>query len=211
MTRVQGALAAAVLALGGCDLVYLPVNPVVRFSAFQVPYYRQDEFARRFQAWRAGKVVTWTVSFRATAHSESALVIASQGPSTYGAQMSGSGGRGGTFTPSRTELLALTERLLETRLFDLYDGHYGAYDQGGGLVGPELRVELGGLLKHVSYDQDLAPSLSWEATALRDASEAVMALGLKYLRRAGASPRPSAPPPSPVVMPLGPSPTVSVR
>jgi hypothetical protein len=211
MRAVRLACVAAVSILCGCNLVYMPVNPVVKFSAFQVPYYRQDEFARRFQAWRSGKAVTWTISFRATAHTESALVIASQGPSTYGAQMSGAGGRGGTFTPSRTELLALSERLLETRLFDLYDGHYGAFDQGGGLVGPEIRVEIGGMLKHVSYDQDLSPSLSWEATALRDASDAVMALGLKHLRQKAASPRPAPVSPPPVTAPLAPSPTVSVR
>ncbi|MEB3223302.1 MAG: hypothetical protein VKS61_14600, partial [Candidatus Sericytochromatia bacterium] len=156
------------------------------------------------------KAVTWTVSFRATAHTESALVVASQGPSSYGAQVTGSGARGGTFTPSRTELLSLSERLLETRLFDLYDGHYGAYDQGGGLVGPELRVEIGGLLKHVSYDQDLSPSLSWEAMALRDASDAVTALGLKYLRQAAAAPRPTPPAATPAP-PAPPAPSVSVR
>lgn len=187
----RAAAACTLLHLGAC---FLPVNPLVRFSAYQVPYFRQDDFARPFSQWKAGRPVVWTIRYRATPHSDSELVIPHAGPAIYGAQMTGSGGRGGSFTPSRAELVKLVDALLESKVFDLFDGHYGAYNQGGGLQGPEIRFEVAGVLKHVSFDRDLPVSLSWEAGALDMASRAIESLGLRYMGKPAASPtpRPSA-------------------
>jgi hypothetical protein len=187
--RSQLAAASVLLSLSAC---FLPVNPLVRFSAYQVPYLRQDEFERPLNQWKAGRPVQWTIRYRATAHSDSELVIPSEGPAIYGSQMTGSGGRGGTFTPTRAELVKLIDTILETKIFDLFDGHYGAYNQGGGLQGPEMRFEISGMLKHVSFDTDLPTSLSWEADALMRTSRAIAAVGLRYINRPQPSPSPNA-------------------
>jgi hypothetical protein len=73
---------------------------------------------------------------------------------------------------------------------DLYDGHYGAYDQGGGLR-PELRID-GQDAKLVSYDEDLSASTSWEAAALQKASQAITALGGSTCARPRSRHRPPA-------------------
>lgn len=183
----RAAAVGALLSLGAC---FLPVNPLVRFSAYQVPYFRQDDFARPFNQWKAGRPVEWTIRYRSTPHSDAELVIPHTGPAIYGAQMTGSGGRGGSFTPTRAELVKLVDSLLESKVFDLFDGHYGAYNQGGGLQGPEIRFEVAGVLKHVSFDRDIPVSLSWEAGALDAASRAIRNLGLRYIGRPSASPSP---------------------
>lgn len=181
-----GVLAYASLSLGAC---FLPVNPLVRFSAYQVPYFRQDDFARLLNQWKSGRPVVWTIRYRATPHSDSELVIPHTGAAIYGAQTTGSGGRGGNFTPTRAELIKMVDALLESKVFDLFDGHYGAYNQGGGLQGPEIRIEVGGLLKHVSFDLDLPPSLSWEAGALDSANRAIANLGLRYINKTLPAPK----------------------
>ncbi|MEB3196415.1 MAG: hypothetical protein VKP62_04355 [Candidatus Sericytochromatia bacterium] len=191
LTWLRGGLLSGLsLALLAC---YLPVSPLVRFSAFQVPYYRHDDFARPFSQWKAGRAVSWTLRYKATAHSDSELVIPHSGPASFGSQMTGSGGRGGQFTPTRAELVKLVDALLDSRVFELYDGHYGAYDMGGGLIGPEMRIEVAGILKHVSYDRDLPPAISWEAVALTQAAGAITALGLKYTTRSAAGTAGGAP------------------
>ena len=166
--------------LAGCQL---PVTPWARFTAYAVPYHTQDDFKKRLDLWKSGKAVSWTLTYRASAHSDSALVIRSAGTSSFGPRLAGTGATGGEFTPTRAELSALIDELTTAKIFDLYDGHYGAYDQGGGLRGPEMRFEVSGLLKQLSYDDDLSASTSWEAAALQKASQAVTALGLKYIRR----------------------------
>lgn len=177
--------------LAGCNL---PVTPWARFVPASVPYYKQTDFEARFNNWKSGKsAYTWTIQYRATALSEAALVIRSEGASSFGPLLSGSTGTGGgSFTPPRTELVKLVDDLLTTKVFDLYDGFYGAYDQGGGLIGPQLKVEIAGLVKQVSYDEDLSPSMSWEAASIQRATEAVKALGLRYVKAASASPSPAA-------------------
>lgn len=182
-----------VLIAAGCQL---PVTPWARFTAYSVPYHGQDDFKKRFDAWRTGRGVSWTLTYRASAHSDSALVLRSEGASSFGPRLVGTSDTGGEFTPTRAELALLVDELTTSKIFDLYDGHYGAYDQGGGLRGPEMRIEVGGLLKLLSYDDDLNASTSWEAAALQRASQAVTTLGLRYIRKAGASPAPSAAPSS---------------
>ena len=174
--------------VAGCQL---PVTPWVRFSAYAVPYHAQDDFKKRLDAWKAGKAAPWSITYRASAHSDSALVLRSEGASSFGPRFAGTGDTGGEFTPTRQELATLVDDLTTTKVFDLYDGHYGAIDQGGGLRGPELRFEVNGLQKQLSFDEDLSASTSWEAAALQRASQAITTLGLKYLRKAGASPTPA--------------------
>jgi hypothetical protein len=184
------ALLVAVLALAaGCQL---PVTPWARFTAYPVPYRTQADFERRFDAWASGKVVTWTLTYRANAHADSALVLRSSGPSSFGPRLAGTNGTGGEFTPTRAELRAVLQEMITAKVFDLYDGHYGAYDQGGGLRGPEIKMDVEGMVKQLSYDEDLSPSASWEAAALQKASAAITALGIKYIRKIGASPAPTA-------------------
>lgn len=178
--------------VAGCQL---PVTPWVRFTAFPVPYHPQDDYVKRLDAWKAGRGQGWTITYRASAHSDASLVLRSEGSSSFGPRFAGTGDTGGEFTPPRAELVALVDELVTTKVFDLYDGHYGAYDQGGGLRGPELRFEVGGVLKQLSFDEDLAASTSWEAASLQRASQLITTMGLKYLRR-GATPSaaPSAAP-----------------
>lgn len=187
MVRRPVLFTAFIAVLAGCQL---PVTPWARFSAYAVPYHAQDDFKKRFDSWKAGRAVSWTLTYRASAHSDNALVLRSEGVSSFGPRLVGTGDPGQEFTPPRAELVRLVDDLLTTKIFDLYDGHYGAYDQGGGLRGPELRAEVGGLQKLLSYDEDLNASTSWEAAALQRASQAITALGLKYINGKGASPPP---------------------
>lgn len=192
MMRRPVLFTAFIAVLAGCQL---PVTPWARFSAYAVPYHTQDDFKRRFDQWKAGRAVSWTLTYRASAFSENALVLRSEGASSFGPRLVGTGDPGQEFTPPRAELVQLVEDLLTTKIFDLYDGHYGAYDQGGGLRGPELRAEVGGLQKMLSYDEDLSATTSWEAAALQRASQAITAVGLKYINGKGAaSPSPTPAP-----------------
>lgn len=181
--RFEAGLAlAALLFLTACPL-QLPVSPFVRFTAFGVPYRTQDEFKSRFASWKSGRGQPWSMRLRANAIAEAAIILNSDEPSSLGPRLAGGTNTGQTFTPTRAELSKLVDDLLSTKVFDLYDGHYGAYDTGGGLIGPDLVVTIGGIEKHVSYDEDLSPSISWEAGAVGKASEAIRNLGLKYLKR----------------------------
>lgn len=181
--RVEAGLAlAALVLLTGCPIQW-PVSPLVRFTAFGIPYRTQDDFKSRFNTWKAGKSQPWSVRMRATALSESSIIINSDEASSLGPKLAGGTNPGNTFTPTKAELSKLIDDLLVTKVFDLYDGHYGAYDQGGGLIGPDLVVTIGGIEKHVSYDESLPASVSWEAGAIKGATDAVRALGLKYIKR----------------------------
>ncbi len=193
MKRFKVFFCTSLVVLAGCQL---PVSPFARFTAFAVPYHSQEEFKKRLDAWKGGRAMSWTLTYRASAHSDSALVLRSEGTSSFGPRLAGTADTGGEFTPTKAELTLLIDELTTSKIFDLYDGHYGAYDQGGGLRGPELRMEVGGLLKHLSYDEDLSASASWEAAALQRASQAVTTLGLRYIRKGGATPAPTSVPAS---------------
>lgn len=179
----RAALLLMALVLAGCPF-QLPVSPLVRFTAFGVPYNTQEDFQKRFQSWKSGKPQPWTMRLRATALSDSSIILHSDEPSSLGPKLvGGTGTTGQTFKPTRAELVKLVDDVLTTKVFDLYDGHYGAYDQGGGIIGPDIVIQIGGLEKHVSYDEDLSASTSWEAGAIQRTSEAIKALGLKYLKK----------------------------
>ena len=177
-----GLAVAALVFLTGCPFT-LPVSPLVRFTAFGIPYRTQDDFKTRFTSWKAGRSQPWSMRLRATALSEASIIINSDEPSSLGPKLAGGTNPGNTFSPTKAELGKLIDDILVTKVFDLYDGHYGAYDQGGGLIGPDLFVSISGIEKHVSYDEDLSPSVSWEAGAIKGATDVIRTLGLKYIKR----------------------------
>lgn len=170
------ALCVGGLCCAGCQL---PVTPLVTFTPYQTPLYTQKDFERQFASWKAGRPVTWEVQFKGTAFSESELVVRSNVPSSYGARLPGQASR--EFTPTPEELSVVVNKLLAVKLFDLYDGHYGALTQAGGVGGPDIEIRVGGLLKHVSKDEDL--QFGWEAAAIKSAADVMVALGLKYIKR----------------------------
>ncbi len=212
MRRV--ALGGALLALlGACEYIQLPVSPLVKFSAYTNPYFRQADFEKQFAAWKAGRG-SWEIQMRGSTFSDRELVLHGSGTSAFGPRLPGPGSPAViSFTPTRAELVQVVDRLLACKVFDLYDGHYGAYTQGGGVGGPDLLIKVGGLEKHVSKDEELTSG--WEADAIRAAADAVVLLGTKYTQRPGAAPSSStlpnsAPAPSVTSRPSS-SPSASVR
>jgi hypothetical protein len=73
------------------------------------------------------------------------------------------------------------ERVVDSGVLDLYDGHYGAFAQQGGAGGPELKITVGGLLKHVSKDDGLSSNFSREAGAIQKAADSIADLALKHI------------------------------
>lgn len=159
---------------GGC---MMPVSPLVNFTPYSNPYVTKDNFETQFTAWKAGRQVTWTINYKGTSFSDQELVIPSDGKASLGGQLPGGEQQ---FTVTRTDLGKLVDTLVSSGMFGLYDGHYGAWTQGGGLGGPQIKVTIGGLEKRVSKDQSL--DIGWESDAIQKASDAIASTALKYLK-----------------------------
>lgn len=159
---------------GGC---MMPVSPLVNFTPYSNPYVTKENFETQFQAWKSGRQVTWTIHYKGSSFSEQELVIGSDGKSSLGGQLPGGEQ---SFTVSKADLSKLVDTLIQSGMFSLYDGHYGAWTQGGGAGGPQIRVTIGGLEKRVSKDQSL--DVGWEADAIQKASDAIASTALKYLK-----------------------------
>lgn len=158
------------------------VSPQVNFTPYQNPYFPKEEFERQLNAWKAGQGVSWQLTYRGSAFADAELVINSEGPSSLGHQLPAGSQGTRTFTPQRAELAAVVDKLVGSQVFALYDGHYGAWTQGGGVGGPDVRIRVAGMEKRVSRDPGLSPYVSWEASAIQGVSDAVVELARKYVK-----------------------------
>lgn len=171
-------LLTALLATG----CLLPVNPVVNFTPYQNPYYPREEFDRLLNSWKSGRPVTWQVRYRGSAFSDSELVIGSDGAGSLGPRLPGTGADPQNFTLSKEQLIKLVDALTGSGIFALYDGHYGAFTQSGGVGGPEIIAQVSNLQKRVSKDPALSPAISWEAGAIQTASDALVGIARSKLK-----------------------------
>lgn len=178
--RKAVSLLALTAALAGCGLV--PVTPWVKYTAYSTPIVDHQEFEDAFTAWKSGQSVSWTLRFKGSDFADQVLTIASSGTCSLGAALPTANTTSKTFKVSTSELQSLATQLIATGVFTLYDGHYGAYLQGGGQGGPDLDVTIGGLEKHVSKDDSLSAGVSREADIINKASNAVADLALKYVK-----------------------------
>jgi hypothetical protein len=170
------AAALALAALAGC------VSPLVNHTPYQNPYFAKDDFERLLASWKAGRAVTWEAHYRESAFASEELVLNSEGPCSLGPKLPTAGKQARTFTPTKAELAAVVDTMTGKNLFALYDGIYAPWMQASGPGGQELRVLVGGMEKHVSRDPNLSPGLSWEAATIQAVSDAMVQLGLKYLK-----------------------------
>jgi hypothetical protein len=177
MRRIASLLVLAWLA--GCNAV--PVTPWVNFQPYANPLFDHTDFENLLNAWRSGKAVTWQIQFKGTSFSDQLLVIKSTGEGSLGPALPGGSANTRSFKATNAELIAVTNAIVDSGVLSLYDGHYGAYAQGGGAGGPELTFTVGTLVKHVSKDEALSPSISHEAGAIQKASDAIADLALKYI------------------------------
>lgn len=180
LSRFLGPVLAAALLLTAC--IPLPVNPAVNFTPYQNPWYPKEDFERLLNSWKSGRAVPWQIRYRGSAFSDSELVIESTGQGSLGPRLPGAGQQTETFTLSKDELKKLVDDMLASGVFGLYDGHYGAYTQGGGVGGPEIMATVGTLEKRVSKDPSLSSSISLEAGAIQAASDAIVKLALAKLK-----------------------------
>lgn len=174
MKLVHAVLPAMVVA--GC------VSPLVNHTPYANPTFPKEEFERLFTAWKGGRNVAWEIHYRGTALADQQLVLKSTGEGSLGSRLPGVEKQPRTFTATKTELTRVVDKLNESGLFGLYDGHYGAWAQGGGVGGPEIRVLIGGMEKRVSKDAGLSGTISWEAGAIEKSSDAILEVGLKYIK-----------------------------
>lgn len=158
------------------------VSPLVNHTPYANPYFPKEEFERLFTAWKGGRNVSWEVRFRGSSLADQQLVLKSTGEGSLGSRLPGVGDQPQTFNPTKAELTRVVDRLIESGVLGLYDGHYGAWTQGGGVGGPEVRVLIGGMEKHVSKDPGLSGVASWEAGAIQQAADAILEIGLKYIK-----------------------------
>lgn len=159
---------------GGCQL---PVSPLVNFTPYSNPYVPKENFESQFQAWKAGRQVSWTILYKGSNFSEQELVIPEDGKASLGGQLPGGDQQ---FTISKADLTRLVDALIASGIFNLYDGHYGAWSHGGGVGGPEIRVTISGIEKRVSKDAGL--DIGFEADAIQKANDAIASTALKYLQ-----------------------------
>lgn len=168
-------LLSAVL-LAGC------ASPLVNFTQHQTPTYPKEQFDQHFALWKAGKNATWEVRYKGTSFSEDELAITSDGQGSLGARLPTGSKQAQAFTVPRAELGKLVDKLVASNIFSLWDGHYGAWTQGGGVGGAEVRVVAGGLEKRVSKDPGLSTTLSWESASIQAAVDAILDLSRKYIK-----------------------------
>jgi hypothetical protein len=178
MRRIASLLVMACLA--GCNAV--PVTPWVNFTPYSNPLFDHADFENLLTLWKSGKAVTWEVRFKGTSFSDQELVIKSTGEGNLGPRLPSGTTTTRTFKATNTELIQVVNAITDSGVLSLYDGHYGAYSQAGGAGGPELTFTVGTLVKHVSKDEALSPSISREASAIQKASDAVADLALKYIK-----------------------------
>lgn len=163
------------LLLTGC------VSPLVNHTPYAVPYFPKSEFERLFTAWKGGKAVTWQVAYKGSAFSDQELVLRSTGDGSLGAKLQGVEKQPKTFTVTKAELNKLVTAMIDSGIFGLYDGHYAAWTHAGGLGGPEIRVEVAGMIKRVSKDPGLSGAISWEASAIEKVNTTILEIGQKHL------------------------------
>ncbi|MDB5099460.1 MAG: hypothetical protein JWM80_3881 [Cyanobacteria bacterium RYN_339] len=178
MRRFASLLVLASLA--GCNKI--PVTPWVNFTPYANPLFDHTDFENVLAAWKSGKAVTWEIRFKGTGLSDQELVIKSTGEGNLGPRLPSGSSTTRTFKATNAQLIAVVDSITDSGVLSLYDGHYGAYSQGGGAGGPELTITIGTLVKHVSKDESLSPSISREASSIQKASDAVADLALKYIK-----------------------------
>jgi hypothetical protein len=157
-------------------------SPLVNFTQHQTPTYPKEQFDQHFALWKSGRNATWEVRYKGTSFSEDELVISSDGQGSLGARLPTGGKQAQAFTVPRAELGKLVDKLVASNIFGLWDGHYGAWTQGGGVGGAEIRVLAGNLEKRVSKDPGLSTTLSWESASIQAASDAILELSRKYIK-----------------------------
>lgn len=177
MRRIAVSLTLACLA--GCNAI--PVTPWVSFQAYSNPLFNRSDFETLLNAWKQGKAIAWDIRFRGTAFSDQVLVIKSTGEGSLGPVLPNATNPARSFKATNAELINVVNSITDSGVLGLYDGHYGAYTQGGGAGGPEITLTVGTLVKHVSKDDALSPSISREASAIQKASDAIADLALKYI------------------------------
>lgn len=178
MRRIATLVVLACLA--GCNVI--PVTPWVNFQPYANPLFDKADFDNLINAWKQGRAVTWQIQFKGTSFSNQLLVIKSTGEGSLGPSLPTATTTARAFKATNAELIAVVNAIDDSGVLSLYDGHYGAYSQGGGAGGPELTFTVGTLVKHVSKDEALSPSFSHEAGAIQKASDAIADLALKYIK-----------------------------
>jgi hypothetical protein len=165
-------------ALAGCGAV--PVTPWVKFTPYSNPVFDHQQFEDALNSWKTGRNVVWTVRFKSSDFADQELMLAGTGECSLGPRLATGSQQTRNFKPTKAELDHVIDRLIQSGVFTLYDGHYGPYSQGGGQGGPELTVIVNGQEKHVSKDAGL--SFSREGDIIGAASEAVADVALAYIK-----------------------------